>query len=85
MGHARQVAWSQIRRGEEHADARLCSIHPYSCILLQVSAGGLVSALKGVQTYRTMWIGWPGKGLSLTLGLGRGGLRWQPMILWWIY
>ncbi len=27
----------------------------------QVSAGGLVSALKGVSTYKTVWIGWPGR------------------------
>lgn len=27
---------------------------------LQVSAGGLVSALMGVSSYRTLWIGWPG-------------------------
>ncbi|MEW5311818.1 MAG: hypothetical protein WDW38_003503 [Sanguina aurantia] len=27
---------------------------------LQVSAGGLVSALKGVSSYKTVWIGWPG-------------------------
>lgn len=28
--------------------------------LLQVSAGGLVSALLGVTTYETIWVGWPG-------------------------
>lgn len=28
---------------------------------LQVSAGGLVSALMGVQTFDTCWIGWPGE------------------------
>lgn len=27
---------------------------------MQESAGGLVSALKGVQNYQTKWIGWPG-------------------------
>lgn len=27
---------------------------------LQVSAGGLVSALMGVSSFRTCWIGWPG-------------------------
>ena len=27
---------------------------------LQVSSGGLVSALKGVSTYETLWVGWPG-------------------------
>ncbi|GAX74440.1 hypothetical protein CEUSTIGMA_g1889.t1 [Chlamydomonas eustigma] len=27
---------------------------------LQISSGGLVSALKGVSSYRTVWIGWPG-------------------------
>ncbi|GLI68117.1 hypothetical protein VaNZ11_012454 [Volvox africanus] len=27
---------------------------------LQASAGGLVSALKGVSNYATLWIGWPG-------------------------
>ncbi|KAK9830458.1 hypothetical protein WJX72_011880 [[Myrmecia] bisecta] len=27
---------------------------------LQVSAGGLVSALMGVSSFRTLWIGWPG-------------------------
>jgi hypothetical protein len=28
---------------------------------LQISAGGLVSALMGVNNYSTLWIGWPGK------------------------
>ncbi len=28
--------------------------------LLQVSAGGLVSALMGVGNFQTKWIGWPG-------------------------
>lgn len=37
--------------------------------LLQVSSGGLVSALKGVQNYKTLWIGWPGK------------LYWQANVL----
>jgi trehalose-6-phosphate synthase len=27
---------------------------------LQISAGGLVSALMGVNNYSTIWIGWPG-------------------------
>lgn len=27
---------------------------------LQISAGGLVSALMGVNNYSTLWIGWPG-------------------------
>jgi trehalose 6-phosphate synthase/phosphatase len=27
---------------------------------LQVSAGGLVSALMGVGNFQTKWIGWPG-------------------------
>ena len=31
--------------------------------LLQVSAGGLVSALMGVQSFKTCWIGWPGLAL----------------------
>ena len=33
----------------------LCTV-----IVTQESSGGLVSALKGVQNYRTKWIGWPG-------------------------
>jgi len=28
--------------------------------VLQVSAGGLVSALMGVGNFQTKWIGWPG-------------------------
>jgi trehalose-6-phosphate synthase len=28
---------------------------------LQISAGGLVSALMGVNNYSTLWIGWPGE------------------------
>ena len=27
---------------------------------MQLSAGGLVSALSGVQGFNTMWVGWPG-------------------------
>jgi len=37
-----------------------CSKDQHGHWQLQVSAGGLVSALKGVSTYTTMWIGWPG-------------------------
>ena len=32
----------------------------WTVIVVQESSGGLVSALKGVQNYRTKWIGWPG-------------------------
>ena len=28
---------------------------------MQVSAGGLVSALMGVSNFKTCWIGWPGE------------------------
>ena len=28
---------------------------------MQLSAGGLVSALGGVQGFNTMWVGWPGE------------------------
>ena len=27
---------------------------------MQVSAGGLVSALMGVSNFKTCWVGWPG-------------------------
>ena len=30
---------------------------------MQMSAGGLVSALTGVQHFDTLWVGWPGEGL----------------------
>ena len=33
---------------------------PCAVRLLQVSAGGLVSALMGVGNFQTKWIGWPG-------------------------
>ncbi|KAF5827092.1 glycosyltransferase family 20-domain-containing protein [Dunaliella salina] len=56
--------------GESSASERLvvvanrlpvtCSKDQHGHWQLQVSAGGLVSALKGVSTYTTMWIGWPG-------------------------
>ena len=32
-------------------------------VQLQLSAGGLVSALSGVQGFDTMWVGWPGEAL----------------------
>lgn len=38
---------------------------------LQISAGGLVSALMGVNNYSTLWIGWPG--LWSVRGGGGGG------------
>ena len=40
--------------------ARLVLPQELSLPLLQVSAGGLVSALMGVGNFQTKWIGWPG-------------------------
>lgn len=39
---------------------------------LQISAGGLVSALMGVNNYSTLWIGWPGMTCK---GVGRYRLK----------
>lgn len=44
-----------LLRGVGGADTqRVCPLY------LQVSAGGLVSALMGVHNFRATWIGWPG-------------------------
>lgn len=44
---------------------------------LQVSAGGLVSALMGVSNIETKWIGWPGG----CTGSGAGGARGACVLL----
>ena len=52
--------------GLEHHSASkpcLCPCMQESLIRLwgsQMSAGGLVSALTGVQHFDTLWVGWPG-------------------------
>lgn len=52
---SRAVVWCVVLLQDAHGRWRL-----------QISAGGLVSALMGVNNYSTLWIGWPG-------GFGVGG------------
>ena len=57
---------------------------------LQVSAGGLVSALMGVSNIQTKWIGWPGEwqagrqaGAGLCCCRGGGGGVVCVCVWWW--
>eukprot|EP00967_Tisochrysis_lutea_P050378 scaffold61969_cov18-Tisochrysis_lutea.AAC.1 len=69
-----------------------CSKDQHGHWQLQVSAGGLVSALKGVSTYTTMWIGWPGKQHVFSSGVRfHGNNSWGyfcergTLSTWWWY
>jgi trehalose-6-phosphate synthase len=50
---------------------------------LQISAGGLVSALMGVNNYSTLWIGWPGElGDSSSSSSRRPGCCFKDLVNW---
>ncbi len=77
----RPAANCQLRRDDPSSPG----LHPpsFKPARAQVSAGGLVSALKGVSTYKTVWIGWPGARAPFTIAAARQGTRgraraWAP-------
>ena len=74
----------QARRQTLHASG--CRQHPVPGVhrramlrrCLQVSAGGLVSALMGVSNFKTCWIGWPGQLQQATDG-SLSGVKQLPL------